>query len=77
MDKDSSIPPGFLAEWSKLRQVRLLSGWIQAAESPDALNEIKNAIGDADEIGFLPKLPHLWLLGTSHLGIRKSKTNPM
>ena len=60
MDKDSSVPPGFLVEWSKLQQFRLLSGWIQAAESPDALDEIKNAIGDTDKIGLLPKPPHLW-----------------
>lgn len=31
-------------------------GWIQVAESPDALDEIKNAIGDADKIGLLPQL---------------------
>lgn len=30
-------------------------GWIQVSESPDALDEIKNAIGDADKIGLLPQ----------------------
>ena len=52
-------------------------GWIQVAESPDALDEIKNAIGDADKIGLLPQLMTSVAAGlflvSLHLGIRKSK----
>ena len=55
MDKDSSVPPGFLAEFQVTAGQAAGRGWIQVSESPDALDEIKNAIGDADKIGLLPK----------------------